>query len=80
MVRVALEAARRGRHQVGHRGEIPVGARHVHVAEVGGQGGDVLIDVHPRLVPPQQHTDGEGVAQIMDARRRRRVRNVMVTR
>ena len=56
------------RHQLRDGGQVPVGVGRADVAEVGGQHGDVLVDVSAGAVPADQGVDGKAVSQIMDPR------------
>jgi len=52
-------------HQLRRGGQIPVGARRADMSEVGGQRGDVLVDVDTGSLPFDQGVYGEAVSQIV---------------
>src|SRR5712691_10944189 len=55
-------------HEVGDSREVPVRVRHPRVAQVGGEGSELGVDVDAFAVPRQQTPTGEGVAQVVDPR------------
>ena len=63
-----LEALGAQGHQLGNRGDVPVGVGDLGVAEVGRECQDPMIDVDAVLVPAQEPANGERVAQIVYAR------------
>ena len=62
-----LKALPRDRHQIRNPGEVPVGVRHLGMADIGRERGHGVVNIGAAIVPELNPPANERVSQIVNA-------------